>query len=59
MNYVSKRGVSQEMFRSLEEALPDTDVLYMTRIQRERFATQDEYRQVKKNTFVLTYITRV
>ncbi|XP_035736372.1 CAD protein-like [Vespa mandarinia] len=46
MNYVSKRGVSQEMFQSLEEALPDTDVLYMTRIQRERFVTQDEYRQV-------------
>ncbi|KAI4481321.1 hypothetical protein M0804_009441 [Polistes exclamans] len=46
MDYVSKRGVSQEMFKSLEAALPDTDVLYMTRIQRERFTTQEEYRQV-------------
>ncbi|KAG7188568.1 hypothetical protein KM043_008199 [Ampulex compressa] len=46
MNYVSERGIPQEKFSSLEEALPDTDVLYMTRIQRERFATQEEYRQV-------------
>ncbi|KAI4473730.1 hypothetical protein M0804_015210 [Polistes exclamans] len=46
IDYVSKRGVSQEMFKSLEAALQDTDVLYMTRIQRERFATHEEYRQV-------------
>jgi len=27
----------------LESILPDTDVLYMTRIQRERFTSMDEY----------------
>lgn len=43
VQYVASRGVPQEEFTSLELVLPDTDVLYMTRIQRERFATQEEY----------------
>ena len=38
--------VQKEEFRSLEDALPDTDVLYMTRIQRERFSNEEEYKQV-------------
>ncbi|XP_031835973.1 carbamoyl-phosphate synthetase 2, aspartate transcarbamylase, and dihydroorotase rudimentary [Nomia melanderi] len=46
VKYVSDRGIPQEKFSTLEDALPDTDVLYMTRIQKERFATQEEYRQV-------------
>ena len=36
----------QEEFESIEEALPDTDVLYMTRIQKERFASEEEYKAV-------------
>lgn len=31
---------------SLEAALPDTDVLYMTRIQKERFNNAEEYAKV-------------
>lgn len=46
VSYVAQRGIPQEKFASLEEVLPDTDVLYMTRIQRERFLSQDEYNQV-------------
>ncbi|XP_012543292.1 CAD protein [Monomorium pharaonis] len=46
VNYVAERGIPQERFSSLEEALPDTDVLYMTRIQSERFATQEEYQKM-------------
>lgn len=38
---------------SLEEALPQLDVLYMTRIQEERFATREEY-LAQKDTYVLT-----
>ena len=34
------------------DALPDTDVLYVTRIQRERFESQEEYEKV--GTLVLT-----
>jgi len=33
----------QTKFSSIEEALPDTDVLYMTRIQKERFASLEDY----------------
>ncbi|XP_050452238.1 CAD protein [Cataglyphis hispanica] len=46
VNYVAERQISQEKFSTLEDALPDTDVLYMTRIQRERFVTQEEYHQM-------------
>ncbi|XP_076645661.1 carbamoyl-phosphate synthetase 2, aspartate transcarbamylase, and dihydroorotase rudimentary [Halictus rubicundus] len=53
VKYVSDRRIPQEKFSTLEEALPDTDVLYMTRIQKERFATQEEYRQVCGH-FVIT-----
>jgi len=54
VNYVAERGIPQERFSTLEEALPDTDVLYMTRIQSERFATQEQYHKVS-----LLDITRV
>ena len=37
---------SQEEFSSLADALPDTDVLYVTRIQQERFESQEEYEKV-------------
>ncbi|XP_059222628.1 CAD protein [Stomoxys calcitrans] len=43
MDYLSSKGISQKTLDSLEDALPTTDVLYMTRIQRERFATEEEY----------------
>ena len=32
---------------SLEEAIPTLDVLYMTRVQQERFADKDEYERLK------------
>ena len=38
---------------SLEEALPQLDVLYMTRIQRERFDSFDEYERLK-DSYILT-----
>ena len=31
----------------LEEALPDLDILYMTRVQRERFFNEDDYVRMK------------
>lgn len=37
----------------MAEALPETDVLYMTRIQKERFESEDEYNRVKGH-FVVT-----
>ena len=38
---------------SLEEAIPQLDVLYMTRIQQERFDNYDEYERLK-DSYVLT-----
>ena len=36
-DYVDDRGIPQQEVASLEDALPSSDVLYMTRVQRERF----------------------
>ena len=38
---------------SLEEVMPQLDVLYMTRIQRERFDSFDEYERLK-DSYILT-----
>jgi aspartate carbamoyltransferase catalytic subunit len=41
------RGFSVEETDSLEDALGRADALYMTRIQKERFADPAEYEQLK------------
>ena len=38
-----KSGVDFEEVSSMDECLPELDVLYMTRIQRERFASLEDY----------------
>nr|XP_044628053.1 CAD protein isoform X1 [Equus asinus] len=52
-DFVASRGTKQEEFESIEEALPDTDVLYMTRIQKERFGSTQEY-EACFGQFILT-----
>ncbi|XP_017589196.1 PREDICTED: CAD protein [Corvus brachyrhynchos] len=52
-SFVASRGIQQEEFGSIEEALPDTDVLYMTRIQKERFQRAEEY-EACFGQFILT-----
>jgi carbamoyl-phosphate synthase/aspartate carbamoyltransferase/dihydroorotase len=44
--FVNLRGLEQRTGVLLEEAIKETDVLYVTRIQKERFATEEEYRKV-------------
>uniref|UniRef100_A0A7S4B7J6 aspartate carbamoyltransferase n=1 Tax=Chrysotila carterae TaxID=13221 RepID=A0A7S4B7J6_CHRCT len=39
------RGVQVEETTDLRAALPSTDVLYVTRVQRERFADEEEYKK--------------
>ncbi|MCI6164640.1 MAG: aspartate carbamoyltransferase [Lachnospira sp.] len=39
--------------KSLEEYLPELDVLYMTRVQKERFFNEDEYIRLK-DSYILT-----
>lgn len=38
--------------RSLEDAIPELDILYMTRVQRERFFNEDDYIRLK-DTYIL------
>ena len=45
-------GVEWKEVRSLEEAIPELDVLYMTRVQRERFFNEEDYIRLK-DSFVL------
>ena len=50
---LDKYGMEYEETTSLEEAMPKLDMLYMTRIQRERFDSYDEYERLK-DSYVLT-----
>ncbi|NWX42508.1 PYR1 protein, partial [Steatornis caripensis] len=52
-SFVASKGIKQEEFGSIEEALPDTDVLYVTRIQKERFRLAEEY-EACFGQFILT-----
>jgi aspartate carbamoyltransferase len=47
MDEVAEKGIPQAEFRSLEEVLPGTDVLYVTRVQKERFEDPADYEKVK------------
>ena len=50
---LEKNGMEYVETTSLEEAMPQLDVLYMTRIQRERFDSYDEYERLK-DSYILT-----
>ena len=41
-----EEGASVREHTDLEEVLPELDVLYVTRIQRERFPDENEYREI-------------
>ena len=43
----------EEVSDSLEEALPELDILYMTRVQRERFFNEEDYVRLK-DCYILT-----
>ena len=45
-------GSEYELVETLEEVMPKLDVLYMTRIQRERFFSEEEYLK-HKDAFIL------
>ena len=52
MDEVAEKNIPQKEYTNLEEVLPETDVLYVTRVQKERFDNSDEYELVK-NAFVV------
>ena len=49
---LDKRGLAYEETTSLEESMPKLDVLYMTRVQKERFFNEADYIRLK-DTYVL------
>ncbi len=51
-NVLHKHTIPYEEVSSLEDAMPELDVLYMTRIQRERFDSPEEYERLK-DSYVL------
>ncbi len=44
---LEKLGVEYEETVSLEKAMPKLDILYMTRVQRERFFNEEDYLRLK------------
>ena len=51
--FLEPRGIEFVETRSLEQAMPELDILYMTRVQRERFFNEEDYVRLK-NSYVLT-----
>jgi aspartate carbamoyltransferase catalytic subunit len=47
IGHLNDRGVGFEETTDLEGAIADADVLYMTRIQKERFETPQDYERLK------------
>ena len=57
-SYVKKdvlqtKGISYVQTTDLESVLPELDVLYMTRVQRERFFNEEDYLRLK-DSYILT-----
>ena len=50
---MNKAGVQWTETTSLEDAMPGLDILYMTRIQRERFFNEEDYIRLK-DSYILT-----
>lgn len=50
---MDKYGMDYVETASLEDAMPNLDVLYMTRVQQERFFSEDEYLRLR-DSYILT-----
>lgn len=50
---LDRNGIPYEETTNLEEIMPKLDILYMTRVQKERFFNEEEYLRLK-DSFILT-----
>ena len=50
---LESRGIPYKEVTTMEEVMPELDVLYMTRVQRERFFNEADYIRLK-DTYILT-----
>ncbi len=52
-NVLIPKKIEYKEVKSLEEAMPELDILYMTRVQKERFFNEADYIRLK-DTYILT-----
>lgn len=52
-DYIEEKGIPYTESASLEEQIGKLDVLYMTRVQKERFESEEDYARLK-DTYILT-----
>ena len=50
---MKKAGIEYVQTTDLEKALPELDILYMTRVQRERFFNEEDYLRLR-DSYILT-----
>ena len=50
---LQKNGIPYEQTTDLEPVMPELDILYMTRVQRERFFNEEDYLRLK-DSYILT-----
>ena len=50
---LDRKGIEYVETTSLDESLPELDILYMTRVQRERFFNEQDYIRLK-DSYILT-----
>ena len=50
---LKKRGIPYEQTTDLEQVIGDLDILYMTRVQRERFFNEEDYLRLR-DSYILT-----
>mgnify|MGYP002570641672 CR=1 FL=1 len=51
--YIKDRGIQYVQCSSLDEVMGDLDILYMTRVQKERFFNEEDYLRLK-DSYILT-----
>lgn len=51
-DYLEEKGIAYTETEKMEDVMPQLDILYMTRVQRERFFSEDEYLK-HKDAFIL------
>ena len=51
--YIKSKNIPYTQSTSLEEAMPELDILYMTRVQKERFFNEEDYLRLK-DSYILT-----
>ena len=51
--YIKEKNIPYTQSASLEEVMPELDVLFMTRVQKERFFNEEDYLRLK-DSYILT-----